>query len=205
MYNLSVKEFTEKIASKVPVPGGGGACAAAASIAAALGDMVGEYTAGKKAYASVDARIRELMAEAQELRAGLLECINEDAESFDALSKAYKIPKDDPSREAVIENCLKGAASGPLKIFRLCMRTIEVLKEFAEIGSKNIISDAATGAALCRGAIMGAAVNIKVNTKLMKDREYAEELNAFVDPNLDKYTKLADEAFFKVYAVYEAE
>lgn len=205
MENLSVKEFSEKLASKVAVPGGGGACAAAGALAAALGDMVGEFTVGKKAYESVEAEITELMKKAQELRVEFLSCINEDAAAFDPLIKSYKIPKTDPSRDEVIESCLRNAAAAPLKIFKLCMETIDILSVFAEKGSKNIVSDAATGAAICRGALLGAAVNVKVNTKLMKNREYAEEINGFVDSNLAVYCTRADSIFNSVYDKFKTE
>ena len=54
LINSSVTEFTELLASKTSVPGGGGASALVASIGIALGDMVGEFTVGKKKYADVE-------------------------------------------------------------------------------------------------------------------------------------------------------
>ncbi len=50
----SVNEFTKALASKTSVPGGGGASALVGSIGIALGDMVGEFTVGKKTYADVE-------------------------------------------------------------------------------------------------------------------------------------------------------
>ncbi|MCF0150277.1 MAG: cyclodeaminase/cyclohydrolase family protein [Firmicutes bacterium] len=199
MENRSLKEFTELLASPAPVPGGGGACAAVSSMGIALGDMVGEFTVGKKKYAQVEAEIREYMAKSQQLRQELLLCIDQDAANFEPLSKAYGIPKDDPSRDAVMEQCLKDAASVPLKIFDLTMQAIDLLDEFAHKGSRLMISDAATGAAFCRGALQGAAVNVKVNTKLMKDRAYAEELNAYIDSHFTVYSEKAQAVFDLVY------
>lgn len=195
----TVTEFTELLASPAPVPGGGGASALVASIGAALADMVGELTVGKKKYADVEPQLRALMARAQDLRFRLLQCVEKDAEAFEPLSRAYGIPKDDPSRDAVMERCLRTAAEAPLEIFDLCCKAIELQKEFAEKGSKLVASDAATGAALCAGALYGAAVNVKVNTKLMKDRSYAEAINAHIDEDLDRYRALAGEVFNSVY------
>jgi len=197
--NKSLKEFTEMIASPTSVPGGGGACAAVAAIGVALGDMVGEFTVGKKKYAAIDAELRKNMEKAQQLREELLACINEDAKMFEPLSKAYGIPKDDPSRDEVMEKCLKDAASVPLKIFRFTMETIKLMGEFAGKGSRLMVSDAATGVAFCKAALIGAAVNVKVNTRLMKDREYAEDLDRYVRNNLSLYTELADRIFDSVY------
>ena len=198
----SVTEFTELIASTAPAPGGGGASAAVAAVAVALGDMVGELTVGKKKYADVEDDIRALMARAQELRVRLLELIDEDDENFTPLSKAYGIPKDAPGRDEELERCLRIAASAPLEIFNICCEIIELQDEFAHKGSRLMLSDAATGAAFARAALLGAAANVRVNTKLMKDREYAEKLNAVLDGKMDMYSAKADEIFHFVYDTF---
>ena len=199
LVNGSVIEFTELLASPAPVPGGGGASALVGAVGIALGDMVGELTVGKKKYASVEADIRALMGRAQELRRRLLACVEKDAVAFEPLSRAYAIPKEDPDRETIMERCLREAASVPLEIFDLAAEAIEMERDFAEKGSKLVISDAATGVSFCRAALEGAAVNVKVNTRLMKDRAYAAQIDAHIDGGLEKYRALADEVFAAVY------
>ena len=199
MINGSVTAFTEQLASPAPVPGGGGASALVGAVGIALGDMVGELTVGKKKYADVEADLRALMARAQDLRIRLLACVEKDAMAFEPLSRAYGIPKDDPTRDKVMEKCLHDAASVPLEIFDLVCEAIEIERDFAEKGSKLVISDAATGVSFCRAALYGAAVNVKVNTRLMKDRAYAHGIDAHVDEAMEKYTKLADQVFAGVY------
>ncbi|MCR5415403.1 MAG: cyclodeaminase/cyclohydrolase family protein [Pseudobutyrivibrio sp.] len=196
----SVVNFTEALASKTSVPGGGGASALVASIGIALGDMVGEFTVGKKKYAKVEPEIRELMLKAQDLRVELLECVEKDAISFEPLSKAYGLPKDAPNRDEIMETCLRDAATVPFEIMQLAAKAIKLQKEFAEKGSVIMISDAATGAALLEGALKGAAVNVFVNTKLMKDRQYAEELNSRVNELLNQNITLANEIYDSVVA-----
>lgn len=200
--DMTIQAFTEQLASPTSVPGGGGASALVGSIGIALGDMVGEFTVGKKKYAAVEEDIKALMVRAQDLRVRFLELTDKDAEVFEPLSRAYGIPKDDPNRDSVMEACLKEAASVPMEILRLSCEALEVLSEFAAKGSVMVISDAATGAAACRGALSGAAVNVKINTKSMKDRAYAEALNKEVDERLDRYRTLADTIFENVYTRY---
>lgn len=199
MKNITLDDFTRRIASKEPVPGGGGASALVAAVGIALGDMVGELTVGKKKYADVEEDIKLLMQKAQNLRGKLLDCINKDAQAFEPLSKAYSIPKDDPSRDEVMERCLKDAAAAPLEIFEVVCESIELQKEFAQKGSKIVVSDAATGVAILKGAMYGAAVNVKVNTKLMKDREEPMRINNYLDEKIDTYSKLSDEIFNNIY------
>lgn len=197
--NGSVTAFTEQLASKAPVPGGGGASALVGAVGVALGDMVGELTVGKKKYAAVEADLRSLMERAQDLRVRLLDCVEKDAVAFEPLSRAYAIPKDDPDRDAVLEQCLREAASAPLEVFDLVSEAIELHRDFACMGSKLVISDAATGVSFCRAALEGAAVNVKVNTRLMKDRAYAAAIDAHIDEGLEKYRALADLVFETVW------
>ncbi len=199
---VSVEEFTEALASKTSVPGGGGASALVGAIAIALGDMVGEFTIGKKKYADVEDEIRELMAQAQDLRGKLLACIEKDAEAFEPLSKAYGIPKEQEGRDEIMEKCLKDAAAVPMEILRLSCEAVKLQEVFGEKGSVIVVSDAATGAAMCKAAILGAAVNVKINTKSMKDREYAEKMNSEVDALVAEYTKRADAVYEMIYQKY---
>jgi formiminotetrahydrofolate cyclodeaminase len=62
-----------------------------------------------------------------------------------------------------------------------------------------MISDAATGIAFARGTIYGAAVNVRVNTRLMKDRNYAEQLDEYIGSKLDAYSKVCDEVYESIY------
>ena len=197
--NGSVAAFTEQLASPAPVPGGGGASALVGAVGIALGDMVGELTVGKKRYADVESDLRSLMARAQDLRRRLLDCVEQDAVAFEPLSRAYAIPKDDPARDEIMEKCLRDAALVPLEIFDLVCEAVEIHREFAEKGSKLVISDAATGVSFCRAALEGAAVNVKVNTRLMKDRTYADAVDAHIDAGLERYRALAEEVFEEVY------
>ena len=199
LFNESVKSFTEVLASKAAVPGGGGASALVGAVGIALGDMVGELTVGKKKYADVEEDIKALMVKAQDLRVRLLECIEKDAIGFEPLSKAYAIPKDDPTRDEVMEKCLRDAAAVPFEILCLCCEAIELQVDFAEKGSALAVSDAGTGVVHCKAALQGAAINVKVNTKSMKDRVYAANIDAQVDERMEKYCKMADEVFEKVY------
>ena len=199
MLDKSVTEFTELLASKAPVPGGGGASALVGAIGIALGDMVGELTVGKKKYAAVEEDVKALMAKAQDLRVRLLACVNKDAEAFEPLSRAYGIPKDDPARDEVMEACLRDAAAPPLEILDLCCEAIDLQREFADKGSVLAVSDAATGVVFCWSAMYGAAVNVKVNTKAMKDKEYAGKINAHVDAQMAKYWPIAEKVYEDVY------
>ena len=191
----TVAAFTQELASPAPVPGGGGASALAAAIGISLGDMVGELTVGKKRYADVEQDVRSLMERSQALRIRFLELVDADAEAFAPLAKAYGIPKDDPTRDEVMENALKVACGVPMDIMRACGEALDLIEEFAAKGSKLAISDAGCGAVLCKAAMQAASLNVFINTKSMKDRACAEALEKEANELLDKYTAMGDEIF----------
>lgn len=197
--NMTLSEYAKVLASSSSVPGGGGASAVCGALGIALGGMVAEFTIGKKKYADFEDEAKELEERVHVLMDKFLEASEKDAVAFEPLSKAYSIPKDDPNRDEIMEKCLKDAAAVPLEIFDLCLEAIDILEIFGEKGSKLILSDAATGAVLVWGAMYGAAVNVKVNTKLMKDREYAEKINEHVDTMMDIYWKKAESTYENVY------
>jgi len=191
-------EFVEVLSSKAAVPGGGGASALVGAVGIALGAMVGNLTTGKKKYADVEADIVVLLEKATALQAELLHLVDEDAVVFEPLSKAYGIPKEDPTREQVMEDALKLACTVPMDIMRLCARAIELQEEFAQKGSVLALSDAGVGAIFCKSALQGASLNVYINTQSMTDRDYAGSLEAEADAILGKYCVMADEIFNSV-------
>lgn len=188
----TLESFTSVLASSAPAPGGGGACALCGALAAALGEMVGALTVGKAKYASNEPALLALGERAGNARRELLALIDGDEAAFAPLAAAYALPKDAPDREATLERCLVTAASAPLRIAALCCEVVELCEGYAALGSRLVLSDAATGAALARGALCGAIVNVKVNTALMHDRAAADELNARAEAMEKEYTVRAD-------------
>lgn len=187
MQNKTLKEFSEVAASSSPTPGGGGVSADVAALASSLGEMVTSLTIGKEKYKEFEEELIEIRKELDILRINLLDCINKDAEAFEPLAIAYKMDRNDPNYERIMEESLKCAAGIPLLILRYCTRIIDLDERLAVIGSKLSVSDAATSVMLAQGALYGAYVNIIVNTRLMKDKDYASSLNKEAKDLLDEY------------------
>lgn len=177
--------FMEELASKAPTPGGGGAAALAGAAGAALAQMVGNLTAGKKKYAVYEEDIQRILREAERLRQELLLLVDEDAKAFEPLSRAYGLPKDTPEqaahKETVMEEALLSASEVPLRIMETAAEAIRLHEELAVKGSTLAVSDVGVGAKLLEAAVESASLNVFINTKLMKDREKAAELNARAD------------------------
>ena len=200
MTTKSCREFVTVLASNEPAPGGGGASALVAALGTALGNMVGSLTVGKKKYADVEEEIKALMKECDDLQTQLLDQVPADAEGFVPLAKAYGIPKDDPTRAETLEKATIIACQVPMHIMELCCKSLDAIKVFADKGSRLAVSDAGCGAVCCKAALQAASLNVFINTKTLKNREAAEELNAKAIAMLSKYCALADEIFNEVKA-----
>ena len=204
MTTKSCREFVTVLASNEPAPGGGGAAALVGALGTALGNMVGSLTVGKKKYADVEEEIIALKAKCDALQTELLSQVEADEVNFLPLAKAYGIPKDDPNRDKIMEEATIIACSTPVKIMELCCEAIDAIAIFAAKGSRLAVSDAGCGAVIVKSALQAASLNVFINTKTLKNREVAEELNAKCLGMLDKYGKIADEIFENVKAGFFA-
>lgn len=198
----SCNEFIEVLSSKEPVPGGGGASALIGAIGMALGNMVGSLTAGKKKYADVEEDIKALMEKSKVLINKLSGLVDKDAEAFEPLAAAYSLPKETEEEKAkkaeIMEKALIIASEAPLEIMETCCEAIDLVEEYAEKGSRLAVSDAGVAAIALRSALLGASLNVFINTKSMANRKKAEELDEKANTMIDVYGKKAEDIFNKV-------
>ena len=178
-------DFLEQLSSSAPIPGGGGASAAVGAFASALGLMVTNLTVGKKKYADVEEEILEIREKLEQKKQDLVRMVDEDAEAFEPLAKAYRMPKEteeeQAEKEKVMEAALKNAAEAPLCIMKTIVDTMEMIRVLGEKGSRPAVSDAGVAILFAQAALEGASLNIFINTKMMKDQEEAERLNYRAD------------------------
>lgn len=169
-------EFLDLLASKEAVPGGGGAAALTGAVAAALTSMVCNLTLGKKKYEDVQLEVSELLLDAEIARSRLADLVNEDARVFDELMQAYKLPKEEVEDQfvrikAISERSI-AASEVPLEIAQVCIKVLQLANRAAEIGNKQLISDAGVSALLARAALRSACYNVLINLSAIKDGEY---------------------------------
>ncbi len=196
----SCRKFVEVLASDAPAPGGGGAAALVGAIGTALGNMVGSLTVGKKKYADVEAEIIALQGKCSALQKELLDQVEADEKGFVPLARAYGIPKDDPARAETLEKATVTACQVPVRIMELCCEAMEAIAVFAAKGSRLAVSDAGCAAVCVKAALQAASLNVFINTKTLKDRALAEEMNARCLGMLETYGAMADGIFETVKA-----
>lgn len=200
--DCSCIDFINMLASGSPTPGGGGASAIVGALGVALGSMVGNLTLGKKKYESVQQDIKIIIDRANNLQNELLLLVQADAEAFEPLAKAYGMPcvtnKEKSKRNTVLEESLKYACRVPLNIMEKSLDAINLHEELETKGTKLAISDVGVGVLLCKSALMGASLNVYINTKMMQDREYADNLKLQVSKMLQEGIPKADKIYTSV-------
>lgn len=171
--NSTVSGFLDVLASNTPTPGGGAAAAVTAAAGAALIAMVARLTIGRKAYETVGHRMAELANEADAARAELLRLGDRDAEAFDEVMAAFKLPKETDqeaaARSAAIQRATERAAEVPLEVARRAAGLLDLAREVTERGNVRAASDGATAAQLLRAAVEGALYNVEINAASLED------------------------------------
>jgi formiminotetrahydrofolate cyclodeaminase len=161
--------FIEQLAAATATPGGGSAAAAAGAMAAALGHMVASMSRGKKAYLQHERELSEAIGRLAELREELKGAIDADAESYNAVVKAYKAAKDSKDGDAAITQALKGAADVPLGVAERGREVTRILESLRPITNPKMASDLTVGLALARAAIEGALANVEINLESLSE------------------------------------
>ena len=183
--DLTVRDFSEALASAAPTPGGGSAAAIAASLAASLTAMVARLSADRPRYAPyVKTHTRGLEA-AEAARVRFLALADEDSDAYAAFGAARKLPKDTPeeaaTRNAAIATAALRAAEVPLEVVRQCHALIHELESLAGRSNLNAASDLDVGALLVLAAARGAGANVIINLPSIEDQKVTSGMLAEVE------------------------
>lgn len=178
--DLSLKEFSDQLASGAPTPGGGSAAAVAAVMAASLVQMVANLTKGKKGYEDFEALMEETICKMSEKRQKLLQQINKDAKAFEEVMTALQMPKqtaeEKTSRKTALQKALVNATEVPLDTSRKAMQLALSALDMAKWGNKNAVSDAFSALELSRASFFMSLENVEINLGMIKDTVYTEQV-----------------------------
>ena len=200
--SMTIQEFLDVLSSKEPVPGGGGASALAGALGNALGQMVANLTIGKKKYALVEDEIKELAERMKGIQGQFSALADQDAKVFAPLAKCYSLPSGTEEEKAykaeVMEARLLDASLVPMEIMEKASEMREIMDILGDKGSRMAVSDVGVGVQFIRTALLGAVMNVYINTKSMKNREKAEEMNEKAERLIKEGTEAADRIYQKV-------
>ena len=173
---LSLDRFLAELASEAPTPGGGTAAAVAGALGAALAEMVAALTLSKEKFAEAHEAMRSIAGSARRARSEFLTLAREDAEAYDAVVAARRLPKETEeqtaARKAAIESANRRATEVPMRTARLAASVLALLPDLAEKGNPNALSDAGAAAVLLESAVEGALLNVGINLPGASDTEF---------------------------------
>ncbi|WP_446897757.1 cyclodeaminase/cyclohydrolase family protein [Clostridium sp. LBM24168] len=196
------RDFVEELSSKKAVPGGGGAAAMDGAMGAALLSMVCNLTLGKKKYEEYAEKLTSVLDSAGKLTEEFLKMVDEDAENFMPLSKAYGLPccneEEKIKKEEILDRCLKSACTVPVKVIKRCYDTIILHSSVVDSCSELVLSDIGVGVQCLKAAISSAYLNVIINIKFIKDKDYVIKVKDEVEPLLKDGIKIADNVYEKV-------
>lgn len=184
IFDLHLGEFLANLGSSSPTPGGGAAAAVVGALGAALVEMTANLTIGKPRLADVQEQANSIQQRAGDLRARLERLGDADADAFERVTAAYKLPRADDAqkqqRTQAIQAALLQAADVPLETARVAAEVVALAEEAAPLLNPAVISDVLVGALLAQAAVSSAGLNVEINLAAMTDaaakERYAREL-----------------------------
>ena len=193
--NLSIEEFMKETGSDSPAPGGGSIAALSASSAASLIEMVANLTIGKKGYEEVEVEMKDIKERAAAYRERFVNYIDEDANSFNKVMEAFKMPKatdeEKKARSKVMQDGFKLAADVPFSIAKTAYELFDLADKVVEKGNKNAVTDGAVATLSAKTAIYAALYNVKINLGSIKDEEYVSNMNKNIE-DLEKNIEIRE-------------
>ena len=155
----SVEDFLDSIAAETPAPGGGSVAAVVVEMAASLAAMAARFARQHWDGAA------GALAQAEALRARAAPLAQEDAEAYEAVLTAMRMPRDLEAevRNTLIGDTLSRAADAPLRIAETAADVAELGATLAEEGNPNLRGDAAAAAVLSEAAARAAANLVEIN------------------------------------------
>lgn len=185
LQDLNLKEFLAKTCGSDPVPGGGSISALCGSLAAALGEMVTGLTIGRKKYVDVEEEMKSIAPRMADAQARFLQYIDDDADAYNVVFDAFKLPKETDEQKAVRREAIQvatlKAAEVPLEVARTAVGIMDDIRTIADKGNQNAITDACVAMMTARTAALGAILNVRINIGSLTDKEKADALAAECD------------------------
>lgn len=182
LVSMNLRAFANETASESPAPGGGSIAAYMGALGAALGTMVGNLSSHKKGWDDRWKEFSDWAEKGQAMKDALLKSVDEDTEAFNKIMNAFSFPKNSDEEKKIraveIQSATKHAMEIPFRVMQLSSEAFPLLKAMAETGNPNSVSDAGVGAIAARGAVLGAYLNVKINSSGLKDETFRNDMLA---------------------------
>lgn len=175
--NRSIPDYLDALASDAPAPGGGSVTAIVSALAAALAEMVTNFSIGRSQDGECETVLHQSRARLARARGDLIQAAGADERAYAAYQAAVALPKRDESekrlRQAARQQALIEATDVPLTVARYAAETADVLRAIAPHGNPHLRADTALAALLAEAALRGALLNLRGNAAMLQDESLA--------------------------------
>ena len=173
--------FLDAVAEPTATPGGGSVASLAAALAASLGQMVAGLSRKKKPGPHQE-QLTEAAKEFDSARQVLAVAIDRDAQSFDSVLKAYRLPRNNPEdarqRDLLIQSALLAAVEVPLEVARQAAQIFERLGQLEPLSNPSMLSDVRVARLMASAAVRGALESVTLNLESVTDSVFAERVRS---------------------------
>lgn len=186
LVDLTLRAFSDELASDRPVPGGGSASAYAGALGAGLAAMVARIAQRK---AKDDASLADYIAEMDNLRSDFLRLVDDDSAAYARVADAMKLPRANDDEKRVrserLQSALLAASRVPLELAKTSRRLLDACERGMQTAPDAAVSDIGVGALMSDAALRGAAMNVMINLASVKDHAQVKALSEDLDRALD--------------------
>ena len=191
LIDLSSRSFSDEVSRETPAPGGGSVSSYVGALGTSLGGMVANLSCNTRGWENKVDIFSEKAYEINQLREKLLSLVDEDANSFNSIMEAYKLPKDSEENKKIRSKAIKDAtlyaAQIPLNIMLESYKSYKIIEFLAKEGNQNSLSDSGVACLCVHTAIHGAYLNVRIN---LKDATGGEDIMKKADKILkDSHSK----------------
>jgi formiminotetrahydrofolate cyclodeaminase len=191
----TIAQFLEGAAAKQPVPGGGSVTALVGALAAAMGEMVANYSVGKKGLEAHQGALRAALAELHRARQLMLELVVEDQSAYQALSAARKLHPDSADRQSQFDHALLASIRTPEAIAATALAILELCERICPIANVSLLSDLAVCADLAMATLRCGIYNVRINLSDVTDpsdeAKIEKTLGALLSGGLSRIQRVA--------------
>jgi len=189
---MEIKRLLEKLSSSMPTPGGGSASALAGALSASLVSMAAGLSLKKGSLKKEG--VVKIKKEALAIQKRLLHAVDEDARSYEAVLKAFRLPKNTDKeilvRTKAIQKAYQKATIIPQLVSRKSIQLMEYSRTLILRGNPNIVSDAGVAALLADAAFGGGLINIGVNLHSVVGKTFMKKMNLLMKQLTRKRNRL---------------
>ena len=177
--------FLNAVAEPTATPGGGSVSAFAAASAAALGRMVAGLARKKKSQILHIDKLSDHLDALRRIGDEFTAAIDRDADSYDAVTAAFKLPSSTPveieTRNAAIELATKGASEVPMEVASMSVDLLDRLVQLEAISPASMKSDLLVARLMAAAGANGALANVEINLDSLRDPSYVTAMRSKVD------------------------